>query len=104
MDVIRAVAHFVVLLGFLFLAFDERAAQRYCRAWLWAALATERFMFLFLLVVDVSRSGAVWMEWRFSLTPFILIVAVALSIYVVQRIRTKRKLRRDIAPLIKVMA
>lgn len=98
-DVVRAVAHFVVLLGFLFLAFDERAAGRYCRAWLWAALAVERFMFLGLLVFDVSQRGAAWMEWRSTLTPFIIVVAVALSIYVIQRIRSKRQLRREMAPL-----
>lgn len=101
-DVVRAVAHFVVLVGFLYLAFDERAARRYCRAWLWAALAVERFMFLGLLVFDVSQRGAAWMEWRSTLTPFILVVAVALSIYVVNRIRAKRRLRKDIAPLLGV--
>lgn len=101
-DVVRAIAHFVVLLGFLYLAFDERAARRYCRAWLWAALAVERFMFLGLLVFDVSQRGAAWMEWRSTLTPFILVVAVALSIYVVNRIRAKRRLRKDIAPLLGV--
>ena len=98
-DVVRAIAHFIVLVGFLYLAFDERAARRYCRAWLWAALAVERLSFLMLLVFDVSQRGAAWMEWRSTLTPFILIVAVALSIYVVQRIRTRRQLRRQIAPL-----
>ena len=103
-DVVRAIAHFVVLIGFLYLAFDERAAGRYCRAWLWGALAVERLSFLALLVFDVSQRGAVWMEWRSTLTPFILIVAVALSIYVVQRIRVKRRLRREIAPLMGVMA
>lgn len=101
-DVVRAVAHFVVLVGFLYLAFDERAARRYCRAWLWAAFAVERFMFLGLLVFDVSQRGAAWMEWRSTLTPFILVVAVALSIYVVNRIRAKRRLRKDIAPLLGV--
>lgn len=101
-DVVRAIAHFVVLLGFLYLAFDERAARRYCRAWLWAALAVERLSFLALLVFDVSQRGAAWMEWRSTLTPFILVVAVALSIYVVNRIRAKRRLRKDIAPLLGV--
>ena len=103
-DVVRALAHFIVLLGFLYLAFDERAARRYCRAWLWAALAVERFMFLGLLVFDVSQRGAAWMGWRSTLTPFIAVVAVALSVYVVQRIRTKRQLQREIAPLMEVLA
>lgn len=102
-DVVRAIAHFIVLVGFLYLAFDERAARRYCRAWLWAALAVERLSFLALLVFDVSQRGAAWMEWRSTLTPFIFVVAVALTIYVVQRIRAKRKLRRDIAPLMRVL-
>ena len=104
MDVIRAVAHFVVLVCFLYLAFDERAAGRQCRAWVWAALAVERFAFLLLLAVDVSRNGAIWMEWRSNLTPFILIVAATLAVYVVNRIRGKRRLRKDIAPLMGVLA
>jgi len=103
-DVVRAVAHFIVLVGFLYLAFDERAARRYCRAWLWAALAVERLSFLALLVFDVSQRGAAWMEWRSTLTPFIAVVAVALSVYVVQRIRTKRQLQREIAFLMEVLA
>lgn len=101
-DVVRAVAHFVVLLGFLYLAFDERAAGRYCRAWMWAALAAERLAFLVLLVIDVSRSGTVWMEWRANLTPFILLVSIALTIYIANRIRAKRQLRKEIAPLLHV--
>ena len=95
-DVVRAVAHFVVLLGFLFLAFDERAAGRYCRAWLWAALAVERLSFLALLVFDVSQRGAAWMEWRSTLTPVIFVVAVALTLYVGERLRPTRA-RRDTA-------
>lgn len=100
-DVVRAIAHFVVLVGFLYLAFDEWAAGRYCRAWLWSALAVERLSFLGLLVFDVSRRGAAWMEWRSTLTPFILVVAVAVSVYVIQRYRARRQLRREIAPLLR---
>jgi uncharacterized membrane protein YoaK (UPF0700 family) len=102
MDVIRAIAHFIVLVCLLYLAFDERAAGRQCRAWVWAALAVERLAFLLLLAVDVSQNGAIWMEWRANLTPFIFVVAVALSVYVINRIRGKRKLRNDIAPLLGV--
>lgn len=100
----RAVAHFIILGWMLYLAIDEYAARRPCRAWMWAALAVERFAFLGLLVLDVSRSGQLWMEWRSTLTPFIFVVAVALSVYVVQRIRTKRQLQREIAPLMEVLA
>jgi uncharacterized membrane-anchored protein len=102
MDVIRVVAHFIVLVSFLYLAFDERAAGRACRAWVWAALAVERMSFLLLLAVDVSQNGAIWMEWRANLTPFILVVAATLAVYVVNRIRGKRRLRNDIAPLMGV--
>ena len=104
MDVIRAIAHFVVLICLLYLALDERAAGRTCRAWVWAALAVERLAFLLLLAIDVTRNGAIWMEWRANLTPFIFIVAVTLAVYVVNRIRGKRRLRKDIAPLMGVLA
>ena len=102
MDVIRAIAHFVGLICLLYLALDERAAGRTCRAWVWAALAVERLAFLLLLAIDVTRNGAIWMEWRANLTPFILLVAMALSIYVINRIRAKRNLRKAIAPLMGV--
>ena len=100
-DVVRAVAHFVVLIGFLYLAFDEWAAGRYCRAWLWASLAVERLSFLALLVFDVSQHGTAWMEWRSTLTPFIAVVATVLSVYVIQRHRARRRLRREMAPLLR---
>jgi hypothetical protein len=102
MDVMRAVAHFIILGWMLYLAIDEYAARRPCRAWMWAALAVERFAFLGLLVLDVSRSGQLWMEWRSWLTPFIFTVAVALSVYGISRIRGRRRLRREIAPLLSV--
>ena len=101
-DVLRAVAHLIVLVGFLYLAFDERANGRYCRAWLWGALAVERLSFLALLVFDVSQRGAAWMEWRSTLTPFIAVVAVAISVYVIQRHRARRRLRREMAPLMRM--
>ena len=99
MDVIRAVAHFVVLICFLYLAIDERAARRPYRALMWAALALERLAFIVLLVIDVSKNGAIWVEWRSNLTPFTFLVAIALAIYVAGRIRAKHRLRRDIEPL-----
>ncbi len=99
-DIIRAILHFAVLIGFLYLVFDDRAAGNYCRSWLWAALATERLVALALLALDVAQSGAVWMEWRPTLTPFIASVAVALAIYVIQRHRTRRQMRKSIAPLL----
>lgn len=100
-DVVRVIAHFIVLVGFLFLAFDERAAKRYCRAWLWSTLAVERLAVLGLLVVDVSQRGTAWMEWRSTLTPFVFIVAVAMFVYVGQRYRARRLLSRQIAPLLR---
>ena len=93
-DVARAIAHLIVLLWCLYLAFDERAAGRTCRAWLWAALAAERMAFLVLLTMDVWYGGAIWMELRWTLAPFVIILAIALSIYGVNRIRAGRRARR----------
>ena len=93
-DVARALAHLIVLLWCLYLAFDERATGRYNRAWLWAALAAERMAFLLLLTVDVWQSGMVWMEYRWGLAPFVVVLSVVLSIYGVNRIRETRKARR----------
>jgi hypothetical protein len=93
-DVARAVAHLIVLLWCLYLAFDERATGRNSRAWLWAALAAERMAFLMLLAMDVWEGGTVWMEYRAMLAPFVMVLAVALSIYGVNRIRCTRKARR----------
>lgn len=93
-DVARAVAHLIVLLWCLYLAFDERAARRYCRAWLWAALAAERMAFLVLLTMDVWEGGALWMEYRWTLAPFVVLLSVVLSIYGVNRFRATRKARR----------
>ncbi len=87
-------AHLIVLLWCLYLAFDERAAGRNNRAWLWAALAAERMAFLVLLAFDVWEGGAVWMEYRALLAPFVIILAVALSIYGVNRILATRKARK----------
>lgn len=93
-DVARAMAHLIVLLWCLYLAFDERAAGRTCRAWLWAALAAERMAFLVLLAMDVWEGGTVWMEYRAMLAPFVMVLAVALSIYGVNRIRATRRARK----------
>ena len=95
-DVARAMAHLIVLLWCLYLAFDERAAGRTYRAWLWAALAAERMAFLVLLTWDVWESGTVWMEYREWLAPFVMALAISLSVYGVNRIRATRKARRAI--------
>ena len=89
----RVVAHLIVLLWCIYFALDERASKRTCRAWVWAAFATERLMILALLVWDLNTVG-MWMEWRPALAPFIILLAIALSVYGVRRIQSNRAMRR----------
>lgn len=89
----RVVAHLIVLLWCIYFAFDERASKRSCRAWVWAALAAERLAILALLVWDLGDIG-MWMEWRPALAPFIIFLAIALSVYGIRRIRYNRSMRR----------
>ena len=96
-DVARVIAHLIVLLWCVYLALDERATGRVCRAWLWAALAAERFAILVLLTIDVWYDQTIWMEWRPALAPFVIVLAGALSIYGVNRIHQNRKQRRSAA-------
>lgn len=96
-DVARIVAHLIVLLWCVYLAFDERALGNNFQALLWGALAGERFALLVLLTVDVWLNGAVWMEWRPALAPLIIVLAAILSIYGVQRILEHRRIRRQLA-------
>lgn len=89
----RVVAHLIALLWCIYFAFDERASQRMCRAWVWGALAAERLAILALLVWDIGDAG-MWMEWRPALAPFIIFLAGALSVYGIRRIRYNRSARR----------
>ena len=98
-DVARLIAHLIVLLWCLYLALDERALGNNWKAWLWGALAAERFAILLLLTFDVWTDTAVWMEWRPALAPFIIILAAVLSVYCISRIREHRRIRRNIATL-----
>ncbi len=91
----RIFAHLIVLLWCIYLALDARAAGRTTHAWIWAAFAAERLSILALLVIDTTYMG-LWVEWRPALAPFIVLVAIALSVYGVQRIRTHRAMRRVI--------
>ena len=95
-DVARAMAHLIVLLWCLYLAFDERAAGRNWRAWLWAALAAERMAILVVLTWDVWQGENIWMNYRDWLAPFVMALAISLSVYGVNRIRANRKARRAI--------
>lgn len=99
-DVARLIAHLIVLLWCMYLALDERALGHRWQAWLWGALAIERFSILVLLAIDVwSSDGTLWLEYRRSLAPFIVGLAAVLSVYCVSRIMEHRKIRRSIGKL-----
>jgi hypothetical protein len=100
MDVFRALAHLLVFACFTYLAFDEWVAGRKGHAITWGAMATERLIMLGLLSADVIMSdGQLWLSYRDGLTPFVMVVASALAVFTIGRIRLKRRIRKQLAPL-----
>lgn len=87
--VVRIMAHFVTVLAFGFLFFDDRVRGYRWRPWLWLLLLIERLTVLTLLALDATTLWY-WIDSRSLLTPITVVQAGALVLYVRYRLQQRQ--------------